>query len=407
MDYGPDTYGQEWLCEYRLFVGLPVAQPKFMQAKDTGSTTDLEYWAWYVELKNSRGERQFAQLTPTSPSPNPDHYVITEATFFPCPWCDVQPILPEGNTPDIPLPPDPEEPPPTIPGGPPVIILPPGDNTPTDCKFVELYQQKLTEAHTVLGPDQFPASLPETLFDPQKEGQKSLATYPDLLQWVIEQLDGLFGQFPVEINYKDANGADQKIEIQNQAEAMAEVIGLLIGIGSDTEIGVQLGMKGIVETIRSTAAATSAADYGKANAEFLGYRSKDTTSDLKLSISPGATNMKDALKESTKKIQRFEFADSADLQDYLRRLLIGVGIVKAAFYRPFNGLDDLLPGDRIRQENQPATGTTESEEDRVWREFLTEVETPPTRYRRDQNLPTVKIENVNTSESPNTSSTGS
>jgi hypothetical protein len=286
-----------------------------------------------------------------------------------------------------------------------VIILPPAD--PTDCRFAEIYQQKLTETHAVLGPDQFPASLPETLFDPQKEGQKSLATYPDLLQWVIEQMDGLFGQFPVEINYKDANGADQKIAIQNQAEAMAEVIGLLIGIASDGEIAVQLGMKAIVETIRSTAAATSAADYGKANAEFLGYRGKDKTSDLKLSITPGATNMKDALKESTKKIQRFEFSDSADLQDYLRRLLIGVGIVKAAFYRPFNGLSDLLPGDRIRQENQPATGTTESEEDRVWREFLTEVETPPTRYRRDQNLPTVKIENVSTTEPPNTSSTGS
>lgn len=395
MDYGPNEFGFSWECVYRLHIGLPIRQPEFLQ--------DYRgWWGWYVLCENLQGIRKYEDLTPTSPSGNPAHYFVDVAEFHPCDFCDddIVPIEPPPPPPPPPsgiiLPPISIRPP-TIEGPPILIILP-----PTNCQFTAECKRKLDEAHEVLGTDGFPAKLPETLFDPSKEGEKSYKNYAELLEWLIVQLDGLFGEFPIKIKYKDAQNEEQEIKVENQSEAMAEVIGLLIGIAADTETNTQMGMKSIVETIRATAAATIAGDYAKANAEFLGYRSKDSQSDIKLSISPGATNLKDSLKESTRKIQRFKFDDNADLQDYLRRLLVGVGIVKAAFYRPFGGLGDFLPGDRIKDEIIPPPEGYETQEDALWREFLAEVQTPPSRYRRDSNLPSVDIDNVSTQDPPNT-----
>lgn len=383
---------QEWTCldPPRYFKGLPSGQPYFRY------TVDGRY-AWCLPILNFRNEPGLEIITPEYADPEPDRHEIILLDYHPCPGCMVQPIPRPPWIPPIPsldFPPIPTRIPPRIPGPPILIILP-----PTDCQFTAECKRKLDETHEVLNPDSFPAKLPETLYDPSKEGEKQYKNYPELLEWLIKQIDGIFGEFPIKIKYKDAQNEEHTIKVENQSEAMAEALGLLIGIAADTETATQLGMKAIVETIRSTAAATLASDYAKANAEFLGYRSKNTESDIKLSINPGTNNLKDALKESTKKIQRFKFDDSADLQDYLRKLLIGVGIVKAAFYRPFGGLGDFLPGDRIRDEDNPPEGY-ETQEDAIWRQFLAEVNEPPTRYQRDENLPSVKVDNVSTAEPP-------
>ena len=389
-----------WTCNdpQTYFRGLPTAQPIFMH-------TQNGYYAWCLPVVNFRGEPGLEILTPEYADPDPQRHIITSLHYEPCPGCIVEPIRPpiyRPTTPSIILPPFPPVPPPTIPGPPILIILP-----PTDCQFTAECKRKLDETHAVLGTDGFPAKLPETLFDPSKEGEKSYKNYAELIEWLIVQIDGIFGEFPIKIKYKDAQNEEQEIKVENQSEAMAEVLGLLIGIAADTETNTQMGMKAIVETIRATAAATIAGDYAKANGEFLGYRSKNTQSDIKLSISPGANNLKDSLKESTRKIQRFEFSDNADLQDYLRQILVGVGIVKAAFLRPYGGIGDFLPGDRIRDEVIPPPEGYETQEDAIWRQFITEVNTPPSRYRRDGNLPSVDIDNINTQDPPNTSQTNS
>lgn len=388
----------KWTClePPTYYKGLPTGQPYFRY------TADGRY-AWCLDTEDFMGRPGVEVLTPESGEPDPRRHIIVLCDYHPCPGCTVQPIRPpiyRHPTPSIILPPIPPIPPPTFPELPILIILP-----PTDCQFTAECKQKLNEVHEVLGTDGFPAKLPETLYDPSKEGEKSYKNYAELMEWLIVQIDGLFGEFPIKIKYKDANNEQQEIKVENQSEAMAEVLGLLIGIAADTETNTQMGMKAIVETIRATAAATLASDYGRANAEFLGYRSKNTQSDIKLSITPGADNLKKALEESTRKIQRYEFSDNADLQDYLRQILVGVGIVKAAFLRPFGGIGDFLPGDRIRDEVIPPPDGYETQEDAIWRRFREEINTPPSRYRRDGNLPSVQIDNINTQDPPNTSET--
>ncbi|GAB4465545.1 MAG: hypothetical protein OHK0037_20410 [Elainellaceae cyanobacterium] len=275
---------------------------------------------------------------------------------------------------------------PPLPDPPPVIFI------PRDCQFTQECKNQLRKVHELMGPDEFPAKLPETLFDPSKEGQKEYKNYAELMEWLIVQIDGLMGEFPIDIKYRDIEGKKQSIKIENLSEAIAEQLGLLLNIAADAEIAVQLGFKGTTEAIRALNAATLAADYAKSNADFLGYRSKNYASDIKLSITPGDKTLKGALSESAQKIQRYKFDDSQDLQDFLKQLIIGVGIIKAAFYRPLNQRD-LLPGEQIRQDRNPdENGLTN--DDREWEEFLNQIEEPLSRQRRDENLPKPKVEDI-------------
>lgn len=274
-----------------------------------------------------------------------------------------------------------------LPDPPNVIYIP-----ETQCNFTEECRNQLRKVYELMGPDEFPAKLPETLFDPEKEGQKEYKNYAKLIEWLIIQMDGLIGQFPLDINYRDIEGKKQTIKIANLSESIAEQIGLLLNIAADAEIAVQLGFKSSAEAIRALSAATLAADYAKANADFLGYKGDEFAKDIKLTLTPGAKNLKDALSESTQKIQRFKFKDSQDLQDFLKQLLIGVGIIKAAFYRPLNQRD-LLPGEQIRKDRSVDEGGLTAD-DREWEEFLNQIEEPLSRQRRDANLPKVKVEDI-------------
>ncbi|MDG2614703.1 hypothetical protein P7L53_00460 [Thermoleptolyngbya sichuanensis XZ-Cy5] len=276
---------------------------------------------------------------------------------------------------------------PALPEPPNVIYIP-----QTQCNFTEECRNQLQKVHELMGPDEFPAKLPETLFDPQREGQKEYKNYAKLIEWLIIQMDGLIGQFPLDITYRDAEGKKQVVKITNLSESVAEQLGLLLNIAADAEIAVQLGFKSTTEAMRAMNAATLAADYAKANADFLGYKGEEYAKDAKFTLTPGAKNLKDALTESTKKIQRFKFKDDQDLQDFLKQLLIGVGIIKAAFYRPLNQ-NDLLPGERIRKDRSVDEGGLTAD-DREWEEFLNQIEEPLSRQRRDANLPKPKVEDI-------------
>lgn len=275
---------------------------------------------------------------------------------------------------------------PPLPDPPPVIFI------PRDCQFTQECKNQLSKVHELMGPDEFPAKLPETLFDPRREGQKEYKNYAQLVEWVIVQLDGLIGEFPLKIKYRDGEGRSQEIEVENLSEAMSEQFGLLLNIAADAEMSVQLGFKSIAETLKVLSTATLAHDFAKANAEYLSYRWKDYLTEIDLSITPGARSMKDVLKPSKQKFQRVKFDDKEDLEEYLKRLIMGVGIIKAALHRPLS-ISELFPGERIRQDRSvDEDGLTN--DDREWEEFLNQIEEPLSRQRRDENLPKPKVEDI-------------
>ncbi|MGG6293802.1 hypothetical protein ACQ4M4_05200 [Leptolyngbya sp. AN02str] len=258
----------------------------------------------------------------------------------------------------------------------------------------------LTVLYDRLGLHRFPAEVPDSLTSEENDpdtGNPKLANIADQAtfhEWQLRQLDAILGEFPIKIKYKDGEGKDQLIDLPNLAESQAEIIGLLLNVAADAEIGTQLGFSATTEAIRANMSATNSADFARAIADYLGFRYKETSRDVKLSITPGANNIRDSLKPGTLKGQKIEYDEKSDFQGDLKRLIIGTEIIKAAFYRPFRGSDDELPGEGIRKDLEVDPSDVETDSDRKWREFLEQLENPQGSWARDAGAPKPDLRNI-------------
>ena len=148
---------------------------------------------------------------------------------------------------------------------------------------------------------------------------------------------------------------------------------MVLSLNADTDILQDIGMKTIIETIGARMAATQAFDYAKANSEFLGYKYTEEEDTVDIPITPSAKNLKAFMEESQRKVKRFKWVDQDGLVDIVREILMGVGIIKGAFWRSLNLFGNDLPGDRIKSDRQGAQQTS----DLKWTEFINQTENPP------------------------------
>ena len=227
------------------------------------------------------------------------------------------------------------------------------------------------------GHQRFPARLPKDLTnDGNDDDTVSLLDDASLQEWMIKQFDAWFGAYPIKLKYKDANNTEKQLKFENQAELMAEMMGMLLSINADTDLLQDLGMKTIIEAIAARMTAMQAYDYAKANSEFLGYQYKQESKDIEIAINPKAKNLKAFLQESTQKVSRFKWVDQDTLIEIARQLLIGVNIIKGAFWRSYNLFRDDLPGDRIKANRQKQ----KTNDDKDWNDFVYRMENQPSTY---------------------------
>jgi hypothetical protein len=190
-------------------------------------------------------------------------------------------------------------------------------------------------------------------------------------EWMVKQLDAISGEFPIKIKHKDGDGNEKEIVIQNQAEALAELLGMALSLDADTDFLSAMAVKGASEAAAGRAAAATAADWGKAIADYMGFRVRQDSRTIPIAFNPRATTLKGILQKSTLQQPQVEFDDKKDLQEVLSQLLVYGQIAKAALFRKFE-VGDLLPGERIRQDrNNPA-------DDAAWNAFVAAIENPPT-----------------------------
>ena len=237
------------------------------------------------------------------------------------------------------------------------------------------------------GNHRFPAQVPEFL---SEDGSANILIHDCMSwqEWFLFQIDALIGAYPITIQYKNVDNEDATLTFPNVSEALAEMIGMLLSMGAETDIQTELAFKTITEAIAARNSATQAADYAKANAEFLGYRGNTRKKDLPLTITPGAKSIRDALKESKQKIARWQYDDKASLSDLIGRTLIGVEIIKSAFMRNFDP-NEPIPGEGIIDQ---VKADQQGHED-GWREFLDEINNP-VGVRQNPRYPRPHLDNL-------------
>ena len=201
-----------------------------------------------------------------------------------------------------------------------------------------------------------PATVPDSLlFDkdkyknPQDQPTINIDDHLEFTEYLIRNLDSILGLFPLEFNFTDEKGDKNKIKVPNISEALIEIIGLLLGVQSNTDASIAIGMKTLVEAAKAGNASIISSDIARANAEYLGYKFKEVEKEIPYAFTPNKNSFKESLKDSKQKIISFENVDKDNLTDDIKNILIAAQIIKAALVQPFNGQDGFMTGDSIRQ----------------------------------------------------------
>jgi hypothetical protein len=170
-----------------------------------------------------------------------------------------------------------------------------------------------------------PASVPDN-FTKQNPGYINIESLAELMLWQMQQMDAVMGSYPIEIEIEDTDVVEegnqmQKVTVPNAAEAIAEMMGMLMTMRTELNANLILSIKGMTEAGMAKKAATTAVQLGLANAEFLGYKLGQRKSKMPMLFSPNEDNLQKVMQE--KEIEYIEYSndDGKDFHDKIEPLL--------------------------------------------------------------------------------------
>ena len=236
------------------------------------------------------------------------------------------------------------------------------------------------------GLHEFPAELPKTLLG-YSDGDKPeiLKDFASYFHWYVKQFDALIGKFPIEITIEDADpakpGKQTKIlELPNISEALAEMYGLSINTGTNTDLSVNMLARIAVETVAAKNAALIAQDYSKGNASFLGYKGNTVKRDIKYAFNPTKFDTLDEfLATTTAQIEGWQEEDPETVVGFLQRIMFSAGIIKAVFHRD---------KDLIKQFEKEAASLLEKDkdlDDAKWLQFIQMINNADSKFNAGDN----------------------
>jgi hypothetical protein len=267
--------------------------------------------------------------------------------------------------------------------------------------LLDLIESYVSVCYHRSGFHRLPAALIESLIKPSEDDEEpdSVTVFDQLSyqEWTIQQLDALFGQFPIKFDYRtiDANGdeIEQSLEIPNTSEALTQILGLLLASSENTDTTLNAVMRCLTEARSSANAAILAHDYAKANAEYLGYRGKQKKKDVDIAFTPGAKSLRNTLKPSQQKIIGWNFDDKESLVELIKKLIFSADIIKAALFIPFNE-EGNLTGDAIKDKLEQNQQLSDDE----WIAFKNLINNPTGQYQ--VNKPTANLKDLTIDTEP-------
>jgi hypothetical protein len=233
---------------------------------------------------------------------------------------------------------------------------------------------ELNRIKAAIGVAGLPASVPNQIAK-KAGGQRMVNSLAELHLWQVEQLDGVVGQWPIEIGI-DTPGGNVGLTIPNMAEAMAEQMGLMIGQQVTSAQILNTASRTLAQSGSATQQAHLAHLTAKANADFLGYESRANAIDMPLAYTPGLSPFDGLLNESTAKVQGFENTDNTDIKAIFAELLQAAAIIRAVYWRKLDTKGDIKTQlrDNIRGQgdfiDKAAAGDGN---DSNWEEYLKQV----------------------------------
>ncbi|CAN1211907.1 hypothetical protein TUMEXPCC7403_17005 [Tumidithrix helvetica PCC 7403] len=262
--------------------------------------------------------------------------------------------------------------------------------------LIELFAKRAEQTN---GSNEYPITVPSTLIGNGTETTTITSTGAFLI-WIVKQLDGLIGEFPLQIKIKDidplkSGDQEQIIDIPNLAEGMAEMYGMNVRgtINSELILNFLTRMASEVLAVKNMAVTTQ--DYVKANASWLGYRGEPVKRKIHsaLDYTGDPSDVAQVLRESDVEISGWKDTDKENLVTYLQKLLFSAGIIKGVFFRGKNEKD------LFQREIEAAleSGSTKTS-DETWDRYKNLLNNPNSIFNEGQITPDIQVDEVKLSD---------
>lgn len=236
---------------------------------------------------------------------------------------------------------------------------PPPDDRKCKCmccddSLLKLLLSRINKIYNTVGVDDYPVSAPQWITK-DNSPQISIANITRFISYTVKQLDAISGNYPIKIKIQDADltqegNQEKTVTLPNAAEALAEIVGLLLAIRSETNASLIASVNGMIEAGSSKQLAFLAQEYAKANAEFLAYKGRQVERELPYTFTPNESQLDKMMKPKTVKVKGWENDDKDDFTDAIAPLLELAAMWKAQNFRnlgaasPVEKLSDILRG---------------------------------------------------------------
>ena len=207
---------------------------------------------------------------------------------------------------------------------------------------------QINRIYQVLGCDDYPVTVPQSLItaEGQQNGTKQIPTFTQLFTWYIERFDELVGQWEIPIEIKDTDPTTpgdqpQKIKLPNLAEAIAEIMMLLLHTSINSETLVNITTRNLIGSEQDKLQNYKTYMSVESIADFLGFQRKDSFEKMPSLIDPTKEKLEEILQEKQIDVPVSNFDDKMTFKQHLVTLLEAAAITKAVHWQPINTDKDI------------------------------------------------------------------
>ncbi len=234
-------------------------------------------------------------------------------------------------------------------------------------EYLKLAVERVEIANRIIGIENFPITVPETMIEPHKDGifanifgfingdkKRKIKTIAEFIAWMSEQDSAVLGQFHQIIEYetdekdKKGNFKTETVVLPNIAESLKEIVILTSQMAKQNNIQTGVLFKALTEIAATRAVATKGTAIAQDIQDYLDYPTETKTASFSSNINlpnlstnkegiPLATqqteNYKELLKPGTISYVYDDWTGDNSLHDQLLDLLQLAAMLRAIYYQ--------------------------------------------------------------------------
>lgn len=215
--------------------------------------------------------------------------------------------------------------------------------------LLQLILQKVEKLSEIVGVDEYPLSVPESIITEEIDFTGKASPNPDIsipnltnfISWFFQRVDEIAGQWEIPIEIKDTDPTTpgdqpQGFKLKNMAEFAAEIFGIGMQASINAETLVNMTTRLLLETGQDKQQNYKTYMLLQSLVDYMGYKYKDKIIDMPLTFTPGKERLDELLEESNLKIVVSELDEKFNLQSNILRYNKAASILDSVFFKKVN-----------------------------------------------------------------------